>query len=348
MLASFLDSLGGVLDRRFLVTYWAPVFLGIGLLGAVAALERGPALLVGGWLALRGVEQALAGFGALLAVTVAAYLLQALTTSTMRWYEGYTFPRLLAEWAIEQQRTDLARYEGAPEEAGPGFGSRLGEYGRYLLFPGRTRDLRPTRLGNVLAAAEEHPSRLIGMDAVHWWPRLAPLLPGELRGQIDAALVPVIALLNFTTLLTFTAVVGGAYVAARDDRWWLFLLVFGGGLGLARLCYSAAVAQAVEYGLLLRAAFDLHRHAVLRQMGIAVPLNREDERLLWILLGDWIYSYVPPDANPKSAQRGIMRDWMKPPFDYAGPGREPPAAEPGGWRGWPAAVLRLVGRKRGG
>ena len=58
-------------------------------------------------------------------------------------------------------------------------------------------------------------------------------------------------------------------LSGASQPWWLFLLVFVGGLLLARLCYQAAVTQAGDYGSLLRVAFDLHRHKILEAMHIA-------------------------------------------------------------------------------
>ena len=169
----------------------------------------------------------------------------------------------------------------------------------YLNYPRKQELVRATQLGNVLTAAEEYAYQVYRLDTNLWWPRLASLLPETLSGQIDAALTPLIALLNLSFLLTLLALLGGpalvlAALFGASPPWWLFLLVFAGGLLLARLCYEAAVTQAGDYGSLLRVAFDLHRHKVLEEMHIARPDNLREERRLWDALNQWVYHYVPP------------------------------------------------------
>ena len=60
---------------------------------------------------------------------------------------------------------------------------------RHQRFPRERSATMPTRLGNVFRAAESYPadSRLYGMDAVFFWPRLYPLLPESLRVELASA-----------------------------------------------------------------------------------------------------------------------------------------------------------------
>jgi len=114
-------------------------------------------------------------------------------------------------------------------------------------FPRNPTFLKPTRLGNVLAAAKEYSSQIYRLDAVIWWPRLAPLLPEEFRIQVDTALTPMIMMLNLSLIFILIALFGGGSLLF-ERYWWLFMATFIGGLLPARGCYLAAVNQALDLG----------------------------------------------------------------------------------------------------
>ena len=282
MLGTFLDKLNVFFDRRFMLAYWSPIFILLALALGLAALLVGPTAALGWWVGRSGVEQLVLGVSILLIITVLAYLLQMLTTPIVRLYEGYWPKGALTNWAARVQK---AR------------GEKLNDDEAYRTFPSDSSLVKPTRLGNVLASAENYPYQLYRLEAVLWWPRLVTLLPDTFRSQLDTALTPMLAMLNLSMLLMLLAFGGGVAVLLTDLLWWLFCLVFLGGLLLAWGCYLAATIQAVEYGELVRVAFDLYRYDVLKQMHIPLPDNLFQERLLWELLNNWLYSYMPPWNN---------------------------------------------------
>ncbi len=279
MLGTFLDKLNVFFDRRFMIAYWSPVFIGLGLAAGLVAILIRPSAALGWWTARTGTEQILLGIGALLVITVLAYLLEALTIPVVRLYEGYWPKGWLTNWASRRQKARIAKSIDSV---------------RYHNFPLDSDLVKPTRLGNVLVASEEYPHQLYQLDAVLWWPRLAALLPETFRTQVDTALTPVLAMLNLSMMLTVLAFGGGIAVLLTNRLWWLLGAIFFGGFLLARVCYLAAVSQAVDYGESVRVAFDLYRHDILKQMHIPLPDNLFKERLLWDLLNKWVYSYAPP------------------------------------------------------
>ncbi len=317
MLAAYLTQISGWFDRRFMLAYWAPMFIFLSLMGMGGAAARlGPERALKVWSGLDPMAQAIVGLAALVAITVLAYILQALTTSVMRMYEGYwpaRFKRLTARAIADQTaRRSVLRAEAAqtrqagsgdPDQAAEAALRRLHRGGAertlYLAFPRSERLIRPTRLGNTLTAAEEYAYQVYRLDTVLWWPRLAPVLDETLAGQIDAALTPLIALVNLSFLLTVLALGGGVGLLllslfGASQPIGLFLLVFAGGLLLAWLCYEAAVTQAQDYGSLMRVACDMSRHEVLNKLHIPVPDNLRSERQLWEVLNHWVYQYTPP------------------------------------------------------
>lgn len=182
----------------------------------------------------------------------------------------------------------------------------------YLNYPRNPLLLKPTKLGNVLAAAEEYSMQLYKLDAVIWWPRLAPMLPDAFRAQVDVALIPMLAVLNLGLVFTLIAFIGGGSAILLGPNWFLFIISFIGGFFLARASYLAAVSQAVDYGNWIRVAFDLYRHEILRQMHIPIPDNLVEETLLWTSLNNWVYKFTPP----WEAVRTTKLSSVKRPFYY--------------------------------
>jgi hypothetical protein len=146
----------------------------------------------------------------------------------------------------------------------------------------------------VLVAAEEYPYQLYRLDAVLWYPRLAALLPEAIRTQVDAALTPILAMLNLSIMLTLLALGSGVALIVMNRMRWHVGSGLLAALLLARVCYLAACTQAVDYGATVRVAFDLYRFDLLKQMHVPLPDNLFKERLLWEMLNRWLYSYAPP------------------------------------------------------
>ena len=352
MLTAYLTQVSGWLDKRFMLAYWAPMFIFLSLMGLGGAAARlGPERALKVWSELDPMAQAIVGLAALIGITVLAYILQALTTPVMRMYEGYwpaRFRRLTARAIGDQtaRRAALRAEAAQSRQAGSGdpaeaalrrLQSGGAERTLYLAFPRSERLIRPTRLGNTLTAAEEYAYQVYRMDTVLWWPRLAPVLDVTLAGQIDAALTPLIALVNLSFLLTVLALGGGVGLLllslfGASQPIWLFLLVFAGGFLLAWLCYEAAVTQAQDYGSLMRVACDMSRHEVLKKLHVPVPDNLRSERQLWEVLNHWVYQYTPPweqrwppDPSQAPATDPFYYDTHKPaPVDDKGP--PPPIA----------------------
>lgn len=279
MLGTFLDKLNTLFDRRFVLAYWTPIFVLFGLAGICIAVIVGPVLAFNWWAKIGASQQLVAGIGLLVSITVLAYVLEGLTTPVVRFFEGYWPAGALTRWARDRERV---RREKSPDSA------------RYNTFPIDSGLLKPTRLGNVLAAAEEYPHQLYRLDAVLWWPRIAAVLPAAVRTQVDGALTPMLAMLNLSITLALVAAASGVAMIAMHGLRWQFGAFLLAEVVLARVCYLAACTQAVDYGATVRVAFDLYRFDLLKQMHVPLPDNLFSERLLWELLNQWVYSYAPP------------------------------------------------------
>jgi hypothetical protein len=133
--------------------------------------------------------------------------------------------------------------------------------------------LLPTRLGNILRAAEDSAGQRYGLDSVTFWPRLYPYLKGELadslarvRDQLDLS-VRVCA-----TLLVATVIATG-FLAT--DGWWL--LIPATTAILAWVAYRSAIGTATAYAEDIYVAFDLHRFDMLQGMHYPLPANLDEE-----------------------------------------------------------------------
>ena len=334
MLGSFLDKLGGFFDRRFVFAYAIPslvlLLLLIGILQTLFGLQS----TLGWWAHLDGQEKILLGVGVVLSIILLASIFEMLTAPVVRLYEGYWREGCLTRLAITCQqkikskyarlakRKELkAKYEElitkreacvddeqkasidkqiALIDAQKQLEEKRAYNACYYAFPLDDDLIKPTQLGNVLAAAEEYSYQVYRLDAVIWWPRLATLLPEAFRVQVDTALTPMLAVLNLSTIFTLSTLTEGSLLLSQR-QWFLSGLIFLIGLWLALVCYRASINQAAVYGRLVRVAFDLYRHEILKQMHIPVPDNLVGERLLWNLLTEWHYFYRPPweAANDK-------------------------------------------------
>ena len=157
-------------------------------------------------------------------------------------------------------------------------------------FPLPDHLVRPTALGNALAATEDNAGAAYGLDAVVIWPRLYPVVSDraraivdDLRDSMDAA-----ARLAATGAVTALAAFG---LLARHSGWWTLLAL--APLAILALGYSGAVRAAVAYGVAVHVAFDLHRFDLLKAMRLAVPDSQDAETKANMALSDFLRQGVP-------------------------------------------------------
>lgn len=304
MLAAFIDRALTLLDRRFLVGYWMPAFL----FGLLLFFTAGWALPWSGltaedYFALQGLRLGGITLGLLLLVTLFGYLLRAFARPIIRTYEGYWPWRPVQAWGISRQRKRrerLRRQRAQARHSGDRAAYNRAQAALYREYPPRADRLLPTRLGNVLRAAEDYSTSRYGLDGVFWWPRLEPLLPEALLTRLEAAFMGLMALLNLATLAVLYAllVLGdlllywtGYLHAGAGGRWWTWPLGAAFSLVVGYGIYRGAVAQAQAYGDLIRVAYDEHRFRVLDALHVPRPGTPAEEHGLWQRLTRWLYQH---------------------------------------------------------
>ncbi|MBB5955517.1 hypothetical protein FHS29_002098 [Saccharothrix tamanrassetensis] len=140
----------------------------------------------------------------------------------------------------------------------------------FLWYPQPPGDVQPTAMGNVVRAAEQHPSTRYKLDAVVLWTRLQPLLPKDFAETVKDAKVSVDLLLTMAGFLPLFGV---------PLTWWLvwrlprieglaaWLTVFAIAVCAFALCRAAprmTPVVAAGAGFLVVHTFTGFWHPVLR------------------------------------------------------------------------------------
>lgn len=230
---------------------------------------------------LGAVEVALLGIG-ILAVSLALHPLQLSLVQLLEGYWGEGRPwGPVTRWRIERHRvqrkalTARDRIRKVPgREIGPEQERAAAAAAWHVrrLYPVPDR-VMPTRLGNVLRAAEDRAGKKYGLDAVLMWPRLFPLLSGVLTAALDDARNQLDVAARFA--VTFALAAAAAALLFAPHGWWVTVAV-GAGI-LSHLSYRAAVNAAIAYGELMETAFDLHRFDLLKALHVPLPPDHKHE-----------------------------------------------------------------------
>jgi len=324
MVSSFIGTISGLFDKRFLVTAWFPVFCFGAAVVILVALVIGPDAAIEIWDSWSPIKQLWASAAALVVVTLVSYVCNNFTYCLVQLYEGYwpawmqriqrrCVRRQARRWTQLQQKMDrlytqkynLVSVHGSnpSQEQLEAVGSIQEEYNRLYAksetsYPQTKSRLMPTRLGNVLRAAEDYATHAYNLDAVLVWPRLVPHLPSAYQEQLAQASAPMVATLFCATLSGLFALLGGGWLLFGVYRPLLAVGVVAGGILLACVFYETAIQSAVEYGVLIRTAFDLYRHQLLKALDLPVPKSPLRERVLWPQLTGWWYERsIPPDGD---------------------------------------------------
>ncbi|MFD7282970.1 hypothetical protein ACFV80_39760 [Streptomyces sp. NPDC059862] len=273
------------MDRRFLSTLLYPSFIFLTGCGALVATQLGWTRTLRWCAALDGSRQVLLTTAAVTATLLLCLLLSVHLRTLVQLYEGYwhgPLGRLVARAGVKRQQT---RWDALDTRNPADFEKR------YYFFPAAPETPLPTRLGNVLRAAESYPGSAdrYGMDGVFFWPRLYSLLPDSLRTSLADARSDLERMLVLSALAGVFSPTALAFALFGDVPPAVWLPSAGGTALLSVAAYRGAIRAALGYGELVRAAFDVHRRDLLQRMGLVLPENLDAERALWTALGQQLY-----------------------------------------------------------
>ncbi|WP_369253900.1 hypothetical protein [Streptomyces sp. R35] len=221
------------------------------------------------WSSLNGEVRLLALAVVLVAALLLAQLLAVQRVALIRLYEGYWAPIPFGGIVGRLRERHQTIHDSLTED------TQL-----WLAYPYERDDVMPTRLGNVLRAAEEHSTHRYSINGVTAWPRLYVTLPETFRQIFSAAAADLDLAVTLSALGAAFAVVGGGLGLVLLP-WYGTVLCCASGCLVARYGYAAAVRAAEAYGQLFRTAFDVHRWTLLDEMGLRRPSGYQAEQAQW-------------------------------------------------------------------
>lgn len=128
----------------------------------------------------------------------------------------------------------------------------------FLYYPPRRDDVMPTRLGNVLKAAERYAQERYHLDAVVIWSRLQSALPTEFSDPLQDAKTSLDLMVTLSALTVLFGLPLSGWVAINAPApllWWIPLLLASVALPLR--FYVAGVVALVAFILTLMVGRDL-------------------------------------------------------------------------------------------
>ncbi|HEY9659602.1 MAG TPA: hypothetical protein V6C65_14175 [Allocoleopsis sp.] len=290
MPTKFLEGLTGKLAEQWVASLLTPAFA-FWLGGFLAWVQKF------GWIELQqqftklvDLLQVAVLIGILLIITTSAFAIQRFDLAVLRFFEGYWHPWFnpIRRWLIKQQRKQVDRLNKRWEELQQKQGkTRLkSEEQEELIaidyqlrqFPDQVDRLMPTRLGNILRAAESKPGDKYGLDAIICWSRLWLVLPDGVKKELQEARAD----LN---------------TAARVWLWGILFLIWSVwalwaipvGAIVAWFAYGWMLNAAMTYGDLLESAYDLYRLDLYKSLHFSLPQNPVEEREIGKQLTEYLW-----------------------------------------------------------
>jgi hypothetical protein len=307
MFSTVLQELRGYFGRSFLLAVFFPVLIFVSAsLALFFEITHSLQATLSAWDNLPLQTQILLLLGGLVIVTALAYLIFNFQYSITRLFEGY-WPRIPVLRALRNARSDLHKRRWDHLQAQVDIATTLDKItlaneiaAEQLAFyppPNHLDKMMPTRVGNILRAAEIHAYDRYRIDSVIIWPRLRPLLRPEAVTILEDKWIALNFMLLISLLAALFALIWCPVLALLTDHWRLFLLC-ALGWPIAWVSYENAVQCALAYGEQIKSTFDLYRHDLLKALNRPIPPSVEAEQKEWRQLSCFLYRNLPIPASP--------------------------------------------------
>jgi hypothetical protein len=283
VLTGFWQGIGGKLADRWMAVGTPALIFWFGGLLAFAYNRHGVSALTDRLARWSAPVQVAILVAALLGVAASGVIVARLTPPCLRILEGYWWPVLdpVRELLARRARRKADDDEAAAQRLAPYvYGERPATATQLLKFArlDHRRRMRPeeadrdrfmpTRIGNILRAAELRPKRKYGLDAIVVWPRLWLILPDSTRQELLAAR----SALDSAVAAAIWGVLFCAFSA-----WTLWCIPVGLGVAVAAVV-GWVPARSEAFGDMLEAAYDTSRNALYQQLRWPLPKDPYRER----------------------------------------------------------------------
>jgi hypothetical protein len=227
------------------------------------------------FLHLSGNEQIVVFTAAALLVTLSGLVGRGAALPVVRFAEGYWPDRFdrVCDWLIARAERRTAAEKHRLNELRESFDSltprELREYAKLdelLEISTPKHDPLPTKLGNVLRAAENQPADRYGLNTLVCWPRLWLVLPESTKQELTGTRNG----LDRAAIIAFWGGVGLVWTAWT----WLAIPI---ALITVHFAYASMLRAAATYGDLLVAAFDVHRRSLYNGLRWPLPSDPASE-----------------------------------------------------------------------
>ena len=227
---------------------------------------------------------------ALALIAGSALVAENLTAPVVRLLEGY-WPQAVARPFRERSSRRLEQADRRLQAlAAKAFQGDHTAAGGLAVAEERLHDLpvadsvMPTRLGNILRAAEDRVRDRYGLDPVVCWPHLWLALDKETREEIAQARKDLDnSARAWMWCLVFLVWTGWA--------WWAPVVTV---VGCAGAYYGTILSRGRGYGLLMQAAFDLYRHRVYDALDWPAPADPASEAAAGAALTTYLWRGIAP------------------------------------------------------
>jgi hypothetical protein len=223
-------------------------------------------------------------------IAASAFVAQRFDTEVLRALEGYWYPglRRVLKPFVKYQINRRIKLEKRWEQLNANFFNNTitnNDRAEFVQldctlrqFPREDHDIMPTRLGNILRAAERRPGDRYGLDAIVCWPRLWLLLPDAVKKDIQDARAE---LNNAVRLFLWSTL----FLVWTIWTWWAIPIA----LIAAAFAYCWTLDAAEVYATLIEATFDLHRHLLYQALRWDLPKDPKEERRVGKQLTDYLW-----------------------------------------------------------
>lgn len=154
-------------------------------------------------------------------------------------------------------------------------------------YPQDKQFLLPTKLGNLLRASELYPHRVYGLEILTVFPRLWLVLPEGVQTEIAESRQ------HLDNMVKIVMLGVGLFIWSFITPWIIpvgvLIIVWG---------YFRAVQAVDTYGLMLRAAFDLYRFDLYKQLHLSLPEKPADEIAFGIEVTQALGRGIKDSTNP--------------------------------------------------